>query len=343
MELKLVMIVAQFIDLCLFSVNGIPNLQIVESVGYVNGKQHIQKSVWHHFNYSYSDNKWDSVSEFSQNIPYCSTIKASSYGNTVFSVFESNTDNALVVMKTLKDSGNVFRNITTIPVDMDEKSWMNVTIPYGGTWNSSYLNMQRSLFNPHILAINNDKAIVTANPADATARLFEIDNNVKEIMKIDHCIEPSLVNFENEKKIIYRRCPENWPVYRNRSNTGTTPELLPIYSLTLDTNYSIVDTTYISNGYYTGYSFIFDVYVETGNLSKNEKYINVILATVTGLIKKPILHICSSDEEFRPRIIASFPLKEVPCRIRVLKIKKDIFVVCAFKKKDGYHIMTLTR
>ncbi len=332
MELQLVMVVVQLIDICAFPFHNIPNLVVVEFDDRIAGSKTIQKSNWYRYTFSPSEKEWNICSKFTQTIPLCGVIKASSIQNEFCSVLQSNTDNALAVVTTVLDSDNIFRTKASASVDLSAKSWTAIEMPVGGSWSTPFLNMERCMFNPHILTIDENKSIVVANAVDASARLFIVSDNAKEIGKIDRCIEPCIIDVAGMKMVIFRRCPKNWLVFHNQPNTRLAPELLPLVAYTLDGKYSIVDTNYISKGWDTGSSFVFDVCSTNDNA--------IALATVTGILKRPQLQVLISyDKGNRWEERTVIQLEEVPLHVRVTAAGKRILIACTFKRHDGYHVM----
>lgn len=332
MELKLVMIVVQLIDICTFSWHDVPNLIVVEFEDRIAGENNLQNSNWYRYTYSSSEKEWKIRSKFTQTIPLCGAIKASSIKNRLFSVLQSNTDNALTVVTTVQDADSIFRTRAAVAVDLSDESWMAIKIPEGGSWSTPFLNMERCMFNPQILAVNENKTIVIANAVDASARIFMLSDKVQEIAKIDRCIEPCIINVTGKTMILFRRCPKNWLVFHNQPNTRLAPELLPLVAYTLDGNYSAVDTNFLSKGWDTGSSFGFDV------CSTNDKAI--VLATVTGILKKPQLQVLISDDEgksWQERTVIQ--LDKIPLRIKVAATEKHILTACTFKESGKYHVM----
>lgn len=332
MELQLIMVVAKLLDICAFSVDGTPNLVIVEFGDRIEGKKNAQASYWHLYNYSRLDTEWHSRSTFTQTIPSCGVIKASSYADKFTAVLQSNTEHALTVITAAPDSSNTYRTLASIEVDLPDDSWMNIKIPEGGSWSTPFLYMERCMFNPHILTIDAHNVMVVANPVDASARLFMVGKDVQEIGKIDRCIEPCVVNVKDKKVVIGRRCPKEWAVFYNQPNTRMAPELLPLVAYQLDKNYSVTDTIQLSKGWDTGSSFAFDVCSTDDNA--------IVLATVTGTLKRPHLQVLVSlDGGTRWEEKQIITLAEVPFRTRITATNKKIMVACTFKKHDGFHVM----
>ncbi|MBN1575054.1 MAG: hypothetical protein JW913_00775 [Chitinispirillaceae bacterium] len=332
MELKLVMVVVKLIDICAFPLHDVPNLIIVESGDRIAGRKNTQESYWHRYSYSSAERGWHARPQITRAIPLCGVIKASSYNNRFYSVLQSNVNDALIVVTTAQNSDAVFRSTASVAVNLSDEAWMAIEIPQGGAWSTPFLSMERCMFNPHILAVDDNKTIVVANAVDASARLFMVSDDVQEIAKIDRCIEPCVIGVAGKKMIVFRRCPENWLVFHNQPNTRMAPELLPLVVYTLDDDYSVTETIQLSKGWYTATSFGFDA-CSTGDNA-------IILATVTGHLKKTQLQVLVSLDRattWKERTVIQ--LDEVPFRVRVAATEKRILTACTFKRHDGYHVM----
>jgi hypothetical protein len=183
-----------------------------------------------------------------------------------------------------------------------------------------------------VLPISQNKAIVTANAADASARIFIIGQTVEEKAVFERCFEPCMVESVGKRMLFSRRCPKPWSVFFNLPTTGRVPELLPLIAYTLNDDFSVADTLLLSKGWDTGPSFAFDV------CTTDDK--SIILATVTGLAKKPYLHILQTLNSGKSwSELAIINLDEVPVKVRVGATASRITVACTFQRYDGYHVM----
>lgn len=325
MALKLVMVAVKMIDICAISQHDTPHLLIVERTDQV--KESLVKTIWHDYIYSTENDKWKNTRSRSFYLPQCDRIFSVVRDNMIVSIAKSNIENALYLLK----SENGEKCLITA-VNLSTDSWTQIEIPPTAAWSTPFLPMEQCLFNPHIHLCNKE-TIITANAADASARIFLVnDPAFKEVCKIDRCFEPCLVHVAGKKIVFGRKCPEDWAVFFNQPETRMAPELLPLKVYILRNDYTVGDTIQLSKGWITGGTFAFDV------CSTNDN--KVVLATVSGLLKKPVLQILlSPDAGIKWKEYPEITLEEVPYRLKVIATSSRILVACTFKRYDGYHIM----
>lgn len=325
MELKIVMVVVNLIDICTVPLNDIPHLFMVEQTDQV--KEKFLKTIWHNYTFSLKLDSWDKRPTYSFFIPQCDRIYAASDNKKIMAITRSNFQDALYLVKTESED-----KCSVTPINLSMESSSRITISPSGAWSTPFLPMAQCLFNPQINMCNNSETIIIANAVDASARIFLAGTEIKEKSKIDRCFEPCFISIAGKKMVFARKCPKDWAVFYNQPETRMAPELLSLTAYNIKDDYTVDDTVNLSKGWITGGSFAFDVCSTKDNM--------IVLATVSGLLKKPYLQIfLSPDAGVKWKEYPPIDLEEIPHRVKVTATGKRILTACTFKRHDGYHVM----
>jgi hypothetical protein len=325
MELKLVMVVLKLIDIGTIPQQDIPHLFIIERTDEV--RERLLKTIWHDCTYSALQQSWSKQQPYALFLPQCDRIYAVADNGVMKAIAKSNIKHALYLVNAAKRE-----ECSITPINLSIESATGISIPSSDAWSTPFLPMEQCLFNPQIAIGSNRETVITANAVDASARIFLADPDITEKLKIDHCIEPCFLSAGGKKMVFFRKCPADWAVYYNQPETRMAAELLPLTECTLNDDYTVEDTLNLSKGWVTGGSFAFDVCSTKDNA--------IVLATVSGLLDKPLLQILRSpDAGTKWKAYPSIALEEVPYRIKIGATKSRILVACVFKKHDGFHVM----
>lgn len=340
MELQLILIATRLIDISTVTLNTVNHIMVVEQGGGILEKESLFETKWTLYTHKPSKDGWTSKVLTNTYLPRISETRLSICESTFCTVMQSNFDDALYFLKlspNKSESTTPYVFGESLKVNLSIPSGMNVKIPNNGDWSTPFLPTNRCLFNPALLPNNsNSEVLIVANSADTRTWLFSVkDKKVAELANFENCLEPCLLDVSGTRLLLFRECPEKWPLYYNRPANRIAAELLPVLIHTLDKEYLVEDTKRdTSNGWVTGPSFVFDACIGKQN--------EIVLATVTGLLNKPILQILlSSDQGKTWDERASIPLKEVPYRLRVTASGLKILTAFTFKKHDGFHVMAV--